>query len=95
MVIIMIIEIKDKAKTRLNELKVNEHEDKALRIRLLNYSWRGAVYGVTLDKLNDNDIVMDVDGFRVCVNKNMDYIDKFTIDYSTNPLAKGFQVYID
>lgn len=37
-VIIMIIEIKDRAKSRLEELKVNEHEDKALRIRLLNYS---------------------------------------------------------
>lgn len=37
-VIIMIIEIKDRAKTRLDELKVNDYEDKALRIRLLNYS---------------------------------------------------------
>lgn len=50
---------------------------------------------MTLDKLNENDIVIEVDGFRVCVNKNMDYIEKFTIDYSTNPLAKGFQVYVD
>ena len=91
----MKIEIKDKAVARLNELGVNENKDKALRIRVLNYSWRGAVYGVTLDKLNDNDIVIEVAGFRVCVNKNLDYIEKFTIDYSTNPLAKGFQVYID
>lgn len=91
----MKIEIKDKAAARLNELGVKENKDKALRIRLLNYSWRGAVYGVTLDKLHDNDIVIEVDGFRVCVNKNMDYIEKFTIDYSTNPLAKGFQVYVD
>lgn len=37
-VIIMIIEIKDRAKSRLEELNVNEYEDKALRIRLLNYS---------------------------------------------------------
>ena len=91
----MKIEIKERAAARLNELGVKENEDKALRIRLLNYSWRGAVYGVTLDKLHDNDIVIDVGGFRVCVNKNMDYIEKFTIDYSTNPLAKGFQVYVD
>lgn len=91
----MKIEIKDKAVARLNELGVKENKDKALRIRLLNYSWRGAVYGVTLDKLNENDIVIEVDGFKVCVNKNMDYIEKFTIDYSVNPLAKGFQVYID
>lgn len=91
----MKIEIKDKAVARLNELGVNENKDKALRIRVLNYSWRGAVYGVTLDKLHDNDIVIEVDGFRVCVNKNMDYIEKFTIDYSVNPLAKGFQVYVD
>ncbi len=50
---------------------------------------------MTLDKSDENDIIMDVDGFKICVNKNMDYIEKFTIDYSTNPLAKGFQVYVD
>ena len=50
---------------------------------------------MTLDKSDENDTIMDVDGFKVCVNKNMDYIEKFTIDYSTNPLAKGFQVYVD
>lgn len=91
----MKIEIKDKAAARLKELGVNENTDKALRIRVLNYSWRGAIYGVTLDKSDENDIIMDVYGFKICVNKNMDYIEKFTIDYSTNPLAKGFQVYVD
>lgn len=91
----MKIEIKNKAAARLNELGVKENKDKALRIRVLNYSWRGAIYGVTLDKSDENDIIMEVDGFKVCVNKNMDYIEKFTIDYSTNPLAKGFQVYVD
>lgn len=91
----MKIEIKNKAAARLNELGVKENKDKALRIRVLNYSWRGAIYGVTLDKSDENDIIMDVDGFKVCVNKNMDYIEKFTIDYSSNPLAKGFQVYVD
>lgn len=91
----MKIEIKNKAAARLNELGVKENKDKALRIRVLNYSWRGAIYGVTLDKSDENDIIMDVDGFKICVNKNMDYIEKFTIDYSTNPLAKGFQVYVD
>lgn len=91
----MKIEIKNKAAARLNELGVKENKDKALRIRVLNYSWRGAIYGVTLDKSDENDIVIDVDGFKVCVNKNMDYIEKFTIDYSNNPLAKGFQVYVD
>ena len=91
----MKIEIKDKAAARLNELGVKENKDKAIRIRVLNYSWRGAIYGVTLDKSDENDIIMDVDGFKICVNKNMDYIEKFTIDYSTNPLAKGFQVYVD
>lgn len=91
----MKIEIKNKAAARLNELGVKENKDKALRIRVLNYSWRGAIYGVTLDKSDENDIVIDVDGFKVCVNKNMDYIEKFTIDYSSNPLAKGFQVYVD
>ena len=34
----MKIEIKDKAVARLNELGVKENKDKALRIRLLNYS---------------------------------------------------------
>ena len=91
----MKIEIKNKAAARLNELGVKENKDKALRIRVLNYSWRGAIYGVTLDKSDENDIIMDVDGFKICVNKNMDYIEKFTIDYSMNPLAKGFQVYVD
>lgn len=91
----MKIEIKNKAAARLNELGVKENKDKALRIRVLNYSWRGAIYGVTLDKSDENDIIMDVDGFKICVNKNMDYIEKFTIDYSSNPLAKGFQVYVD
>lgn len=91
----MKIEIKDKAAARLNELGVKENKDKAIRIRVLNYSWRGAIYGVTLDKSDENDIIMDVDGFKICVNKNMDYIEKFTIDYSSNPLAKGFQVYVD
>lgn len=91
----MKIEIKNKAVARLNELGVKENKDKALRIRVLNYSWRGAIYGVTLDKSDENDIIMDVDGFKICVNKNMDYIEKFTIDYSSNPLAKGFQVYVD
>lgn len=91
----MKIEIKNKAAARLNELGVKDNKDKAIRIRVLNYSWRGAIYGVTLDKSDENDIIMDVDGFKICVNKNMDYIEKFTIDYSSNPLAKGFQVYVD
>lgn len=91
----MKIEIKNKAAARLNELGVKENTEKVLRIRVLNYSWRGAIYGVTLDKSDENDIIMDVDGFKICVNKNMDYIEKFTIDYSSNPLAKGFQVYVD
>ena len=91
----MKIEIKNRAAARLNELGVKKNTEKALRIRVLNYSWRGAIYGVTLDKSDENDIIMDVDGFKICVNKNMDYIEKFTIDYSTNPLAKGFQVYVD
>lgn len=91
----MKIEIKNRAAARLNELGVKENKDKALRIRVLNYSWRGAIYGVTLDKSDENDIIMEVDGFKICVNKNMDYIEKFTIDYSSNPLAKGFQVYVD
>lgn len=91
----MKIEIKNKAAARLNELGVKENKDKALRIRVLNYSWRGAIYGVTLDKSDENDIIMEVDGFKICVNKNIDYIEKFTIDYSSNPLAKGFQVYVD
>ena len=36
----MKVEIKERAAQRLNELNVkeHEHEDKALRIRLLNYS---------------------------------------------------------
>ncbi len=34
----MKIEIKERAAARLNELGVKEYEDKALRIRLLNYS---------------------------------------------------------
>lgn len=34
----MKIEIKNKAAARLNELGVNENKDKALRIRVLNYS---------------------------------------------------------
>lgn len=38
LVIIMKVEIKERAAQRLNELNVKEHEDKALRIRLLNYS---------------------------------------------------------
>lgn len=38
LVIIMKVEIKERAAQRLNELNVNEHEDKVLRIRLLNYS---------------------------------------------------------
>lgn len=38
LVIIMKVEIKERAAQRLNELNVKENEDKALRIRLLNYS---------------------------------------------------------
>lgn len=38
LVIIMKIEIKERAAQRLEELGVKGHEDKALRIRLLNYS---------------------------------------------------------
>ena len=91
----MKIEIKNKAAARLNEPGAIRFFINALRIRVLNYSWRGAIYGVTLDKSDENDIIMDVDGFKICVNKNMDYIEKFTIDYSSNPLAKGFQVYVD
>ena len=34
----MKVEIKERAAQRLNELGVKEQEDKALRIRLLNYS---------------------------------------------------------
>lgn len=34
----MKIEIKNKAVARLNELGVKENKDKALRIRVLNYS---------------------------------------------------------
>lgn len=94
-VMILKIILKDKAIERLNELNVKDEKDKALRIRVLNYSWCGAVYGVTLDKSNENDIIMDAQGFKICVNKNLDNIECFTIDYSKNPLSKGFKVYTD
>lgn len=90
----MKIEIKERAIARLNELNL-DFSEKALRIRVLNYSWSGAIYGVTLDKFNEDDILIEEKGFKICVNKNMDYIEKFTIDYSLNPLAKGFKVYVD
>ncbi|WP_215491914.1 hypothetical protein [Fenollaria sporofastidiosus] len=48
-----------------------------------------------MDKSNENDIIMDAQGFKICVNKNLDNIECFTIDYSKNPLSKGFKVYTD
>ena len=69
----MDIKIYNSAKQELDKLINNAHSNKnyiRIFIRTLSF-WYDARVHLTLDELRDDDIIFDVDGYKIIINKRL------------------------
>ncbi len=80
----MDIKIYDSAKSEFNKILSNADEDKKyirIFIRTLSF-WYDARVHLTLDELRDDDILFEVDGYKVILNKRLaSQISKISISF--------------
>mgnify|MGYP003798357893 CR=1 FL=1 len=76
--------------------QLKENEGMNLKILLRGYGWGGPVFGVAQVEPEEEDKIVNVDGFDVAVEPGLDgIVNNFQIDYRRGLFQKGFVVYAD
>lgn len=92
----MIIDLTNKAKEQLLEVKGEKGNEKPLRIYIAGYGWGGPSFGLALDEQKDDDMTMEVEGLDFIYGKELEEaFGKFTVDYTDSGFRKGFTVQPD
>ncbi|WP_040327371.1 iron-sulfur cluster biosynthesis family protein [Clostridium ihumii] len=93
----MIINITDSAKLVLNKLcRQDSINEKTFRVYLKEIACSGAIFYITLDKATKDDLVFDVDDFKIIISKEL--CSKFTvvnIYYNTSDSFEDFKITTD
>ena len=89
----MNINITENAKEKLTELlKDNQNGDQP-KIVIAGYGWGGPTFTVVLGEPTEDEVEIEVDGFKVLVDETMANIYMgFSIDYMNSFFRKGFIV---
>lgn len=92
----MLVKVTDEAKVKLEEILGQDKSDKALRIYVAAFGWGGPSFGMALEEPKDDDLVVSTDGFKFIMEQDFQELyNKFTIDYSSGLLRRGFTVVPD
>lgn len=89
----MVIEVTDLAKKELDIVLEAADEGKRLKIYVAGHGWAGPSFGMALEEPEEEDLQVDVDGYPFLVGDGLeDIYDKFVVDYTNNPLRRGFMI---
>ena len=92
----MVIDLTERAKEELLEIRKEKQSEKPLRIYVAGFGWGGPSFGIALDEQKDGDIVTEIDDLTFLVEKDFgESFSKFTVDYSDSLLRKGFVILPD
>lgn len=92
----MVIDLTERAKEELTEIRKEKGTEKPLRIYVAGFGWGGPSFGIALDEQKDGDIVTEIDDMTFLVEKDFgESFSKFTVDYSDSLLRKGFVILPD
>lgn len=69
------------------------NNDQSIRIFIKGFSWGGPKFGITLDRVTENDFVLELETFNVIVEKEIiDLYGEFSIDFLDTWIGKDFIV---
>ena len=89
-----MINVTNKAAEKFNEVikKVDNPENKMLRVSFEGFGWGGPNFELTLDELKgENDIIVETEGIKVIYDSEFkDYLNGVVINYSDNWFKRGF-----
>ncbi len=88
------ISLTEKAAEKVRASKEKQGKsDAALRLFVSGGGCSGFQYGLTFDKENDGDHVIDSHGVKILVDEqSAQYVDGSEIDYVESVMGEGFQV---
>lgn len=87
----MIINISDIAKEELK--KVQEENEKPVRLYIAGQGWGGPSFGLALDEQKDEDLTREIEGINFVYEDYLeDGFEKVNIDYNESGFQKGFSV---
>lgn len=91
-----MINVTNKAVEKFNEAikKVDNPENKMLRVSFEGFGWGGPNFELTLDELKgENDIIVEAEGIKVIYDLEFkDYLQDIVISYSDNWFNRGFTI---
>lgn len=80
------------AKDKLDTLNLESSESKP-RIVFSDYGWLGSGFGLSLDKKNEDDIIITVDGYSFLIDPITEAsLNEVFIKYNTSGFITGFIV---
>lgn len=89
----MVIEVTDVAKKELDEVLKSKDAEKRLKIYVAGHGWGGPSFGMALEEPEEEDLLVDVDGYPFTVGDGLEEIyDKFVVDYNNSSFRKGFMI---
>lgn len=67
--------------------------DKNIRVFIKGFGWGGPKFGITLDRVKENDQTKEVEGINIIVEKDLvELYDGFDIDFLDSWIGKDFVV---
>ena len=93
----MIINITNSAKLALNKLcEKNLTNSKTFRIYLKDIACSGAIFYITLDNATQDDLIFEVDDFKIIISKELcSKITVANIYYNTSDSFEDFKITTD
>lgn len=88
-----MIHISKEAVNAIKEKYNFDTADKNIRVFIKGFGWGGPKFGITLDRVKDNDETKVVDGINIIVEKDLiDLYGGFDIDFLDSWIGKDFVV---
>ena len=83
--------------TKNAKIRFHELNPKYVRIYIVKFSWCGATLGVLPDELRDNDELIETEGIKFIINRDvLEVVERdVKIDFIPEGLRRGFKVFLD
>ena len=89
----MKISITESAKKELNNISQDNEKGGRIILTGSKCSTGEPQFSLSVDKEKEDDIVVDVEGIKILVQKNLEeIIDNISIDYEEEGLKRGFNI---
>lgn len=86
----MNIKLSEKAKVALGDYA---KEGKDVKVKVTGYTWCGAKLGIVLEKQNEKDEIVVVDGIQIILSEEIiGAMSGIDIDYKSSLFGKSFEV---